>query len=93
MQGSETTVRAKNGRLMMKFKCGITKTKFIRGQTGGLSWMGKQMTKKAKKDPVGYLLGKITQLRQNLAKEIKKAKKDPVGYLLGKITQLRGNKY
>ena len=40
--GSETTVSAKNGRLMMKCKCGecgITKTKFIRGKTGGLSWM------------------------------------------------------
>ena len=32
--GSETTVRAKNGRLMMKRKCascGITRTKFIKG--------------------------------------------------------------
>ena len=34
VSGSETTVRAKNGRLMMKCKCascGITRTKFIKG--------------------------------------------------------------
>ena len=32
--GSETYVRATNGRLMMKYKCiscGITKTKFVKG--------------------------------------------------------------
>ena len=48
VSGSETTVRAKNGRLMMKCKCaecGITKTKFIRGQTGGLSWVKRQAVK------------------------------------------------
>ena len=36
--GSETTVKAKNGRTMMKCKCsecGITKTQFISGQSGG----------------------------------------------------------
>ena len=69
--GSETTVRPKNGRLMMKCKCaecGITKSKFIRGQTGGLSWMLRQ-----------------AERTQNVGREIKKAKKDPVGYLLGKI--------
>ena len=40
--GSETTVRAKNGRLMMKCKCascGITKTKFMKGnQLGPLKY-------------------------------------------------------
>lgn len=60
--GSETTVRAKNDRLTMKCKCaeyGI-KTKCIRGQTGGVSWIAKKAasTKNIGKE-IGYLLGKI----------------------------------
>jgi len=38
--GSEKYVHAKNGRLMLKCKCvecGITKTKFVKSQTGGNS--------------------------------------------------------
>ena len=38
--GSETYVRTKNGRSMMKCKCaecGITKTKFVKGTNKGLS--------------------------------------------------------
>ena len=61
--GSETTVRAKNSRLMMKCKCtecGITKTIFIGGQAGGLSWIAKKAA-----------------CTQNIGKEIKEAKKDP----------------
>lgn len=57
--GSETTVRAKNDRLMMKCKCaecGITKTKCIRGQTGRVSWIAKKAASK-----------------KNIGKEIKKS--------------------
>ena len=42
--GSETTVRAKSGWLMMKCKCascGITKTKFVKGTNWALSSRGR----------------------------------------------------
>ena len=46
MLGSEKIITAKNGRLMMKCKCaecGITKTKFIKGQVGGGEMAGEAL--------------------------------------------------
>ena len=42
--GSESFVKTKNGRTMMKcicVECGITKTKFIKSQKGGENPLGK----------------------------------------------------
>ena len=53
--GSETYVRTKNGRSMMKCKCaecGITKTKFVKNTTG------KGLTKTKTKAGKGLILGK-----------------------------------
>ena len=55
--GSETYVRTKNGRLMMKCKCaecGITKTKFVKGTVG----KGTARKGKAGKAGKGLILGK-----------------------------------
>ena len=58
--GSETYVRTKNGRSMMKCKCGITKTKFVKGTAGkGLTKTKTKFVKgKAGKAGKGLILGK-----------------------------------